>query len=215
MRLLTATKALAGCALLAGFSAAGISFAQPPGPPRGHGPPPGPPPERFIEEHAERLGLGDETLEVLHEIVDESRERRKALRVELRDAHEKMRELLSQEKPDESVVMAQAEAIGELELEERKNRLRATLRIRALLTPEQRQELVRIRGEGRGRKMSARMGACRADVTRICPDAQPGRASLQCLSEHWDELSKECQSAFEDRPRRGLRRGGRFRPRGP
>jgi Spy/CpxP family protein refolding chaperone len=201
--------------LLAGFSPVAISLAQPPGPPRGHGPPPGPPPERFIEEHAERLGLGDETLETIHEIVDESRERRKALRVELRDAHEKMRELLSQEEPDESAVMAQAEAVGELELEERKNRLRATLRIRALLTPEQRRELVQIRGEGRGRRMSRRMGACRDDVSRICPDAQPGRASLQCLSEHWDELSKECQSAFEDKPRRGFRRGGRFRPPGP
>jgi Spy/CpxP family protein refolding chaperone len=215
MRLLTATKALAGCALLVGFSTAGISLAQPPRPPRGHGPPPGPPPERFIEEHAERLGLGDETLEALHEIVDESRERGKGLRVELRDAHEKMRELLSQEEPDESAVMKQAEAIGELELEERKNRLRATLRIRALLTPEQREELVQIRKEERGRRISRRMGACRDDVSRICPDAQPGRASVQCLSEHWDALSKECQSAFEDKPRRGFGRRGRFRPPGP
>jgi hypothetical protein len=111
--------------------------------------------------------------------------------------------------------MKQAEAIGELELEERKNRLRATLRIRALLTPEQREELVQIRKEERGRRISRRMGACRDDVSRICPDAQPGRASVQCLSEHWDALSKECQSAFEDKPRRGFGRRGRFRPPGP
>lgn len=215
MRLLTATQTLAGCVLLAGFSVAGLSLAQPTGPPRGHGPRPGPPPERFIEEHAERLGLGDETLETLHEIVDESRQRGKALRVELRDAHEKMRELLSREEPDESAVMKQAEAIGELELEERKNRLRATLRIRALLTPEQREELVRIREEGGARRISRRMGACRDDVSRICPDVQPGRASLQCLSEHWDELSEECQSAFKDKPRRGFGRRGHFRSHGP
>jgi Spy/CpxP family protein refolding chaperone len=195
-----------------GFSAASLSLAQPPGPPRGHGPPPGPPPERFIEEHAERLGLSDETLETLREIVDESRGRGRALRVELRYAHEKMRELLSQEEPDESAVMKQAEAIGELELEERKNRLRATLRIRALLTPEQREELVRIREEERGRRISRRMGACRNDVTRICPDTQPGRASVRCLSENWDALSKECQSAFEEKPRRGFGRRGRSKP---
>jgi hypothetical protein len=111
--------------------------------------------------------------------------------------------------------MKQAEAIGELELEERKNRLRATLRIRALLTPEQREELVRIREEEGGRRMSRRMGACRDDVTRICPDAQPGHASVQCLSEHWDALSKECQSAFEEKPRRGFGRRGRFKPFSP
>jgi Spy/CpxP family protein refolding chaperone len=206
MRLLIAGKAVVGCALLASLLAPGTSLAQPPGPPRGHGPPPGPHPERFIEQHAERLGLEAETLEAIERIVHESRERGEGLRRELRDAHREMRERLSRDAPDESAIMEQAEVIGSLELEERKNRLRGTLEIRALLTPEQRQELVRIREEA-GRPGRVRpFSACRADVENICPDAQPGRAAVQCLAEHWDELSGECRSVFEDKPRRGFGR---------
>ena len=126
--------------------------------------------------------------------------------MELRDAHEEMRNLLSREAPDESAVMQQAEGIGELELEERKNRLRATLQIRALLTLEQRQELIRIREESGRPWRHGPLGACGVDVERICSGAQRGHATVQCLSEHWDELSEECRSVFESRSRRGFGR---------
>ena len=202
MRLVAVAKTVVGCALLAGFLAPGTSLAEPPGPPRGQGPHAG----RFIEQHAERIGLDAETLEAIQKIVDESRERGEGLRVELRDAHEEMRNLLSREGPDESAVMQQAEGIGELELEERKNRIRATLQIRALLTPEQREELIRIREESGRPWRHGPLGACRVDVERICSGAQRGHARVQCLSEHWDELSEACRSVFEGRARRGFGR---------
>jgi Spy/CpxP family protein refolding chaperone len=64
-----------------------------------------------------------------------------------------MRRLLGQDRPDEAAVMQQAERIGALEIELHKQRLRTMLRIRALLTPEQRRELVTIHGERhRGRQ---------------------------------------------------------------
>ncbi len=63
--------------------------------------------------------------------------------------------LLSQDDPDEAAVMQQAETIGKVETEMHKHRLSTLLAVRALLTPEQRAELTRIReemrGEGRGR----------------------------------------------------------------
>ncbi len=49
----TALKAFLGCALLGCVFAAGASFARPPGPHKGNGPPSG-----SIEEHAEQLGVG-------------------------------------------------------------------------------------------------------------------------------------------------------------
>jgi Spy/CpxP family protein refolding chaperone len=192
--------------LLAGLLAPAASVAEPPGPSPRHGPPGGPHPERFIEQHAERLGLDAETLDAIQKITDESRERGEALRMELHDAHRAMRDLLSGEAPDESAVLQQAEAIGELELEERKNRLRATLQIRTLLTPEQREELIRMREEFGPRGRRGPLGGCQADLRGVCRDAELGRAALQCLSQHWDELSEECRSMLEGKPRRGFGR---------
>jgi Spy/CpxP family protein refolding chaperone len=206
MRLLAAGKALVVGVLLVGLSGPGGSLAQRPGPARGPGPGPGPQPGRFVERHAERLGLDEETQAALQEIVDEARKRGEELEIELRDAHEQMRDLLSQEEPDESAVMRQAEAIGELELEERKNRLRATLRIRALLTPEQREELIRIREES-GPRGVRRLGAsCQTDIEKICRDEQPGRETIRCLREKRDVISEDCRSALESMRGRGFGR---------
>jgi Spy/CpxP family protein refolding chaperone len=191
--------------LLLILGGAGFVLAQPPGPG------PGPHPERFVEEHAARLGLDAETIEALRATVDASRERGEALHRELRVAHRAMRDLLSSESPDESFVMEQAETIGRLEVEERKNRLAAMILIRSLLTPEQRAELQRIREE-KGPRGPRPLRACLENVRRICPDAGPGRDTVQCMGEHWDELSPECRSVFEGGPP-GRGRKGRFGPR--
>lgn len=145
MRVHTAAQILVVWVLLAGLATPGISQAE-------SGRPPGKPGlrlDRFIVEHAERLGLDEKTLTAIRTIVDASREREEVLQGELHQAHAQMRALLSQETPDEAAVMRQAEAIGALEVAERKSRLQAMLGIRALLTPEQRQELIRIREEFR------------------------------------------------------------------
>jgi Spy/CpxP family protein refolding chaperone len=135
---------LAALAALVGLTAPALPLkAEPPG----SWGPPGPSPARFIEENAERLGLDAETRAAIQEIAAGSRAAERELRGRIRDAHGHMRELLEADQPDESAVMAQADVIGALEVEERKKMLSAVLRIRALLTPEQRAELVRIREE--------------------------------------------------------------------
>jgi Spy/CpxP family protein refolding chaperone len=48
---------------------------------------------------------------------------------------------LQQDRPDETAVLAQAEVIGELETEHRKQTLQTLLAIQSLLTPEQRASL--------------------------------------------------------------------------
>ena len=142
-------RALLGLLAAGLVAAAAPGWAEPPGwrPPKGpppHGPPP---PERFLEEHAERLGLDEETRAAIRGIAESSRARADAARDELDEEHAAMRELLEAEEPDVEAVMAQAERIGERETELRKIRLGAMLDIRRLLTPEQRAEMVRIREE--------------------------------------------------------------------
>jgi len=110
-----------------------------------------------------------------------------------------MRALLSQELPDEAAVMQQADTIDALELTERKNRLQAMLRIRALLTPAQRQELIRRQGELHSRRRPDFMQACQADSTNLCQDATHWRTRMQCLHDHIEELSETCRAAIQTR----------------
>ena len=206
-------------ALFAGLAIASVGFAQPPfgGPPPGGGrglfggPPPGRGPDRFIEEHAAQLGVDDETLEAIETIVEGSREQARGLRVELRGLHREMRDLLSQETPNEAAVMQQAEAIGQAETELHKHRLGTLIKIRALLTEEQREELSRIREETRAQWRERLADSCEADVESFCPDAEDRWSRRRCLRDHSEELSADCRDAIES-AKGEARRGRRGRP---
>jgi Spy/CpxP family protein refolding chaperone len=164
---------------------------------RGHHGPGGPPPD-LIEQHADRLGLDEETREAIEEIVEESRDRGEDLQEALHDAHREMHELLSDDVPDPQRVMDKAERIGALETEERKHRLSAMLRIRALLTPEQREELLALHREERESRFAPIRDECGEDIERMCPGLEPGRELGTCLREHRDELSSGCVLALEN-----------------
>ncbi len=181
--------------LLASLSVPVRAWASPPG--TGHGPPRGDP-AGLIERNAERLGLEPEVQAAIRRIVQESRAQAEVLHQQTRDAHEAMRALLSQDRPDEAAVMRQAEMLGALELDQRKIRLRSILAIRELLTPEQRAELVRLRGEDMGsRRRRGPLGACTADLRSRCAEASSSREALACLAEHHDVLSERCLGALD------------------
>lgn len=154
-------------------------------------------PERFIAEHAEQLGLPQETLSAIRTIVQASRGPQETRRVALRQAYAQMRVLLSQEVPNEAAVMQQAEAISALELAARKQRLQVMLQIRALLTPAQRQELARLQEAWRTRRRPDILQACHTESTDLCSEAAQGRPHLACLHDHMAELSEACRSALQ------------------
>jgi Spy/CpxP family protein refolding chaperone len=200
--------------LLAALALASAADARPPfGGHHGPGHHRGPGPPGFIEEHAAQLGLDEETRAAIDGIVEESREQGRALSEEVRELHRGMRDLLSQEIPDETAVMAQADAIGQAETALHKQRLAAIIRIRALLTDEQRAELSRIREETRGQWREPLIEACESDVNQLCPEAEAPWSRRRCARDHWQELSPGCQDAIEA-GRGKLRRGFRDR-RGP
>lgn len=195
MRMHTASKVLVVCVLLTALAAPGVSHAGAERPPRDTSARP----DRFIAEYAERLGLDQQTLATIRALVEASRAQAEPLGVELRQAYAQMRALLSQEVPSEAAVMQQADAIGALELAARKQRLQVMLQIRALLTPAQRQELVRLQETWNTRRRAEIVPACRVENTEICPDAAPGRPQLACLYEHMAELSEACRTALQGR----------------
>lgn len=119
----------------------------------------GPPPiDRVLERHAERLGLAAEVQERVREIAAEAEREGAPLREELARERNALHALLAQDAPDADAVMRQAEAIGAAETAMHKQRLRTLLEVRALLTPAQRQELVKIFEEKRERMRSRHAG---------------------------------------------------------
>ena len=118
-----------------GWEASG--WAQPPGPSARHTPH-GPRLERLVEE----LGLDAQTLAQVDAIIDASRAKKRALRRQLREAREQMYSLLEAQEPQEAALLKQADHIGGLRTKLRKERLKTMLRVRALLSPEQRASLL-------------------------------------------------------------------------
>jgi Spy/CpxP family protein refolding chaperone len=153
-------------------------------------------PADLLARHAERLGLDAETQAAIQAIVDDWGTRDAALREEIERARERLHELLARRDPDEAAVLAQQDALAALYAETHRRRLIATLRIHERLTPEQREELVRIRmEEGPPQRVPSR-GACREELQSRCAGAR-GPAALRCLAEHWEDLGEGCRDVLE------------------
>jgi Spy/CpxP family protein refolding chaperone len=94
-----------------------------------------------IEEKLDALNLDDATRSAIHQAIDAGRAAQDNIRSQLRQARRDLRALLQQDNPPEAQVLAQAEVIGGLETEQRKQALHTLLAVRGLLTPEQRASL--------------------------------------------------------------------------
>jgi len=104
-----------------------------------------------LERAVERLELDPETREAVAGILDEARQERRSLHEELRKEHEVLRELLRAESPDAEAVMDQADHLGALRTEMRKQWLRAMLEVRETVGPERWAEMREALHERRGR----------------------------------------------------------------
>jgi hypothetical protein len=105
--------------------------------------------------------------------------------------------------------MQQAEDLGDIETDMTKHRLQTLLKIHALLTPEQREEMMAIhRGHRRhhgGPEML--LENCEGDLEKLCPGAESPFDHMGCLHEHADHVSEGCASALDRlRHKRGFRR---------
>jgi Spy/CpxP family protein refolding chaperone len=129
---------------------AGPVSAQPKGPPPQGGPPHGPPPlDRVLEDHAEELGIDEETLDAISELVEATRPELDKKHEEIRDLRRGFHELLGVDEPDRDLVLQQIEIIGEAEIALHKLEIEMLMDIRSMLTAEQRaalEEFVKERG---------------------------------------------------------------------
>jgi Spy/CpxP family protein refolding chaperone len=124
---------LTGLLLFAGLGLTSTAFAKRLGR--------GPDPVSRLEAQVEALELDEESRTAIYGILDEARAVRRELRSQVREAREGLHSLLEQEEPDEAAVLEQADVIGTLQTQLRKQGLSTLLQVRALLTPEQRESL--------------------------------------------------------------------------
>ncbi len=104
-------------------------------------PPPGGPghahPHDLVREHAEALGISDETVQRIQEIAEGSREEMARLQDASREARVALGSLLDAEQPDREAIMDQIDAVGEAETALLRHQLSSLLSMRELLTPAQ------------------------------------------------------------------------------
>jgi Spy/CpxP family protein refolding chaperone len=112
--------------------------------------------ERTLERHAERLQLDDATRGQIRELARTSRQQTQPQREAIDRLRDELHAMLSADAPELDAVLAKADEIGRAETELKKERLRSMLAIRALLTSEQRRELVRIHEEYRAQRRESR-----------------------------------------------------------
>lgn len=99
-----------------------------------------------LERDVARLGLPQEQLASVYQVIDQARVQRRAFDGELTAAQERMRALLAEDAPSVDAVTAQADSIGALQTESRKVELRALVQVRNLLGAEQWKQLESKRG---------------------------------------------------------------------
>lgn len=149
----------------------------------------------FVDWMARELGLDAPTVEAMRRIADEARADAAAPQAAAAEARQALRALLEAPEPDEATVMAQVDAVGELERQAWKARLRGLMRMRKLLTPAQRETLADLQR----RRVVRTMLACRDDARTHCADAVGPAARMACLLERQGELSGGCREALQSR----------------
>jgi len=100
---------------------------------------------RLVERSAEKLELDEKTIAAVQKLAADATARDEKLGEQLKNERLKLRDLLDQDLPEEAALMKQAGVVSGLTTEMQKNQLDTTLRLRALLNPEQRKTFMEIR----------------------------------------------------------------------
>ena len=100
---------------------------------------------RWLERHAKELGLDEATLARVRAIGEEAGADWNRRMGEIRAESRKLAEQLAADLPDEAALAKQARAMGGRWTEGLEERLRTSVKLRKLLTPEQRKQAAELR----------------------------------------------------------------------
>ena len=100
---------------------------------------------RLVERSAKPLELDEKTIAAVKALAAEASARDGKLNEQMRDERLKLRDLLNEELPEEAALVKQAAAVSSLAADMQKHQMETSLRVRKLLTPEQRKKLMELR----------------------------------------------------------------------
>jgi Spy/CpxP family protein refolding chaperone len=100
---------------------------------------------RLVERNAERLELDEKTVAAVQALATEAGGQEEKRNKQMRDERLKLRDLLNEELPEEAALMKQVKVVSDLGVAIQKLQMETTLRVRKLLTPEQRKQLMELR----------------------------------------------------------------------
>lgn len=133
----------------------------------------GVPEARLIERNAEKLGLDEATRDKLAKATESARSAAIEGQAALDAARKRLDELYVEPLPEEAALLERAEAMGQAWTAILKQRMRTTLAVRSLLTPEQRDQLVALRDE-RAPRPRGNAGLPIGPPPGIAADRKPG-----------------------------------------
>ncbi|MEL6545791.1 MAG: periplasmic heavy metal sensor [Myxococcota bacterium] len=102
-----------------------------------------------IVERLVAVGVDPSTIDQLKEDILNSQEAAIDLKARLHKERLNLRRLMDQDSPEEREVMSQVESVGAAEIALRKNQVAMMLKVRAVLTPEQRIQMEAMGKRGR------------------------------------------------------------------
>jgi len=111
--------------------------------------PPGLVEAMLVEQTAGRLELDVETLAAVRALIEEVAAAEVALGEEIREQRSLLRDLLEQPLPDEAELRPIANSLSELNAQAQWLQLQTSVRVRALLTPAQRAQLIEFRKQAK------------------------------------------------------------------
>lgn len=104
--------------------------------------------------HLERMlddaDIAPETADKVRSIFEQSREAHRPMRKQIRDAQEKLHDLLDADEPDAAAVIAQADAVGTLIGQAQRMRVSTLLQVRSVVTTDEWHELRQVFEDGFG-----------------------------------------------------------------
>jgi len=100
---------------------------------------------RWLERNAKDLGLDEKTLAQVRKLGDEARDAARRRQEELQAKGKQLSETFAKEMPDAAALSKEADAVGRLWTEALKERLHESVKLRELLTPEQRKKAAELR----------------------------------------------------------------------
>lgn len=150
---------------------------------------------RRLDELAAALGLEAESRAELGAVTKRAGERRKLREMKKHEFYRSLEKLFEEPLPDQEAVMAQVDELAALAAQSHRDWATTRLEMRRLLSPEQREKLVKLKTERRQDRRARLRAACGADLEARCSKLDaPER--FQCLARHREELSDGCRDAL-------------------